>query len=135
MSGRLNRVVGGILFGYAVIYTVQVVFAPAPVEVYRVLNYFTAAGILASLVVVWSYKRSAADQGADPGRCLADQVGFYSTLVLAIWFFSLWFRLLNSGDFDSVSEADNVGWFLVSALNPLVLGTTGARLWRSADNG
>ncbi|MCE2528764.1 MAG: hypothetical protein J4G11_02695 [Acidimicrobiia bacterium] len=112
----------------------QVVFAPAPVEVYGVLNYLTAAGILASLVVVWRCKLGAVDQGADPGRYLADQVGFYGTLVLSKWFFTLWFRLLGSGDFDSVSEADNVGWFLVSALNPLVLGTTGARLWKSAGS-
>jgi len=66
---------------------------------------------------------------------LAAQAGFYCTLALAILFFSLWFRLLNMADGESFSEADNVAWYLVAVLNPLVLGTVGAGLWKSAGKG
>lgn len=43
-----------------------------------------------------------------------------------------WLRLLMLGEGESVSEADNVIWHVVSALNPMVLGTTGGYLWNSA---
>ena len=136
MTG-LKRILGAVLFAYAVVYTAQVVFsslyadALSPSGVWRVLNVCTAVGIVVSLIVSYAHQRSI---GGDPpaGRYLAAQAAFYATLVLAIWFFTLWFRLLLLAEGESVGEADNVIWFLVSALNPLVLGTTGAFLWRSA---
>ncbi len=141
MPDVLRKPVGGALFAYAIIYTVQVVFHPfysdvlARGDVYRVLNYLTAVGILVSVVVVWSHKRSGGSADASAGRYLAAQAGFYCTLALAILFFSLWFRLLNMADGESFSEADNVAWYLVAVLNPLVLGTVGAGLWKSAGKG
>ena len=138
MPDTLRKPTGGALFGYAIIYTVQVVFHPfysdvlAPGDVYRVLNYLTAVGILVSVAVVWRHKRSAGYADAAAGRYVAAQAGFYCTLALAILFFALWFRLLNLADGESLSQADNVAWYLVAVLNPLVLGTVGAGLWRSA---
>ena len=41
-------------------------------------------------------------------------------------------RLLLLSDGESVSFSDDVVWSLVSVLNPLVLGGTGAFLWKSA---
>ncbi|MDE0138614.1 MAG: hypothetical protein OXM57_08765 [bacterium] len=136
MPDALRKPVGGALFGYAIIYTVQVVFHTfysdvlPPGDVYRILNYLTAAGILVSVAVVWTRKTGARDAAA--GRYLAAQAGFYCALALAILFFALWFRLLNLADGESLSQADNVAWYLVAVLNPLVLGTVGAGLWRSA---
>lgn len=141
MPDTLRKPVGGALFAYAVIYTAQVVFntfysgALAPGDVYRVLNYLTAVGILVSVVVVWTRKTRGGSADAPAGRYLAVQAGFYCTLALAILFFTLWFRLLNLADGESVSQADNVAWYLVSVLNPLVLGTVGAGLWNSAGKG
>ena len=43
--------------------------------------------------------------------------------------------MLNLADGEWFSEVDNVAWYLVAVLNPLVLGTTGAGLWKSADKG
>lgn len=141
MPGALKKPVGGALFAYAIIYTVQVVFNTfysgvlAPGDVYRVLNYLTAVGILVSVVVVWTRKTRGGSADAPAGRYLAIQAGFYCALALAILFFTLWFRLLNLAEGESISQADNVAWRLVSVLNPLVLGTVGAGLWNSAGKG
>lgn len=59
------------------------------------------------------------------------QAGFYAALVLAIWFFTLWFRLLTLADGETVPDPDTVMWFVVSVLIPLVLGANGTMLWRS----
>ena len=141
MPDTLRKPVGAALFAYAIIYTAQVVFNTfysgvlAPGDVYRVLNYLTAVGILVSVVVVWTRKTRGGSADAPAGRYLAVHAGFYCTLALAILFFTLWFRLLNLADGESVSQADNVAWYLVSVLNPLVLGTVGAGLWKSAGKG
>ena len=138
MPDTARRALGGALFAYAVIYAAQVVFnifysgLLSRMEVYWVMNYFTAVGILVSVVVVWRHKLETDDPDTAPGRYLAAQAGLYCTLALAIWFFTLWFQLLTLGDGESLSEADNVAWYLVSVLNPLVLGTTGAHLRKSA---
>ena len=137
MTGIVNRTVGAGLVAYSVLYTVQVVFgslysdALPSSDVYRVMNYFTAAGILASVAVVWCRKRGCGVAPAGPDHYLAAQAGFYVTLGLAIWFFTLWFRILVLADGEPTPDPDTVVWFFVSALIPLVLGTNGAMLWRS----
>ncbi len=128
-----KRLIGAALFGYAVLYTLQVVFssfyadALAPSEVWRVMNYFTAVGIIIAAVVAYWHKRSLRAD-SPTGQIVGALAAFYVTLALGIWFFTVWFRLLllNEG------ESDNVVWAMVSALNPFVLGTTGASLWKSA---
>ena len=137
MIVRLNRAVGAGMVAYSALYAIQVVFGilysdalPAS-DVYRVMNYFSAAGILVSLAVAGCRKRGCGVASAGPEQHLAVQSGFYVALALAIWFFTLWFRLLTLADGDPVPDPDNVMWFFVSVLIPLVLGTNGAMLWRS----
>ena len=132
------RLVGAALFGYAVLYTLQVVFSSLyatilpPAEVWRVMNFCTAVGIIVSVTVVCAHKRSSVKPDSPAGEYLAGLAAFYSTLALAIWFFTVWFRLLLLSDGESVSFSDEIIWSLVSVLNPLVLGGTGAFLWKSA---
>lgn len=137
MTGTANRAVGAALVAYSVLYTIQVVFGslysdalPAS-DVYRVFNYLTAAGILASIVVAWCRKRGCGVATADPDQFLAVQAGFYVTVGLAIWFFTLWFRILMLTDGEPTPDPDTVIWFFVSALIPMVLGANGALLWKS----
>ena len=53
------------MFGYAVLYTLQVVFSSLyatilpPSEVWRVMNFCTAVGIIVSVTVVCAHKRSS----------------------------------------------------------------------------
>ena len=134
----VKRLVGAALFGYALLYTLQVVFSSLyaailpPSEVWRVMNFCTAVGIIISVTVVCAHKRSAVKPDSSAGQYLAGLAAFYTTLALAIWFFTVWFRLLLLSDGESVSFSDDVVWSLVSVLNPLVLGGTGAFLWKSA---
>ena len=132
------RLVGAALFGYALLHTLQVVFSSLyatilpPAEAWRVMNFCTAVGIIVSVTVVCAHKRSSVKPDSPAGEYLAGLAAFYAALALAIWFFTVWFRLLLLSEGESVSFSDDVVWSLVSVLNPLVLGGTGAFLWKSA---
>ena len=131
----LKRPLGAVLLAYAVLYSLQVIFSPLyaealnPSEVWRVMNYCTAVGILISVGVMWGWVRGGG------GDAAVDRIGRYAAvfaiLALGIWFFSMWFKLLMLAEGESISEADNVVWALVSVLVPMVLGTTGLYLWRT----
>ena len=68
----VKRLVGAALFGYAVLYTLQVVFSSLyaailpPPEVWRVMNFCTAVGIIVSVTVVCAHKRSAVKPDSPP---------------------------------------------------------------------
>ncbi len=135
MLVKVKRVVGWALFFYGILYAMQVLFnrlyadAFSPQHVYDVMNYCTAVGIAISIAVVSAHKRRVGSSDDSPaGRFLAAQAGFYMTMALALLYFPLWFSLLFG---DTVTDVQNVGWILVSAINPLVLGTTGSFLWKS----
>lgn len=129
----IRRILGLTLFVYAFIYTAQVIFSRFyvdllhPQEIWDVFNYITGIGILIAIAVAVLHRRESASD-ADPVRRLTGQAGVYGALALAIIFFPLWFSLLMG---DTQSEAQNVGWILVSTLNPLVLANAGSRLWNA----
>lgn len=128
---------GAALFGYTILYILQVVFSSfyadllSPSEVWRVMNYVTAVGIVIAAGVAYAHKRRLTPD-TPAGQTIGALAAFYTTLALGIWFFTVWFRLLTLGEGESVSEADNVIWSLISVINPFVLGTTGASLFKSA---
>lgn len=132
-----KRLIGAALFGYAVLYILQVVFSTfyadllAPSEVWRVMNYITAVGIFVAAGIAYAHKRRLRPD-TPASKVIGALAAFYTTLALGIWFFTIWFRLLTLGDGESVSESDNVIWSLISVLIPFVVGTTGASLWKSA---
>ena len=132
-----KRLIGAALFGYAILYILQVVFSSfyadllSPSEVWRVMNYVTAVGIIIGAGVAYAHKRQLRPD-TPAGQTIGALAAFYTTLALGIWFFTVWFRLLTLGEGESVSESDNVIWSLISVLIPFVLGTTGASLWKSA---
>ncbi len=127
----LKRPLGAVLLTYAVLYTLQVIFSPLyaealnPSEVWNVMNYCTAVGILISVGVVWGWVRGGGGKGI--GRYAV----VFAVLALGVWFFSKWFKLLMMAEGESISEADNVVWALVSVLVPMVLGASGIHLWKS----
>ncbi|MDE0643054.1 MAG: hypothetical protein OXH95_02760 [bacterium] len=136
MSGPARKALGGALFVYAILYTTHVVFNPfysdqiSTSDVYQIMNPLTAIGILISAAVAWRHKPASEDASVSSGHYLAAQAGFYLSLVLAILFFTLWFRGLND---EPSGAADNMAWYFVAVLHPLVLGTTGTHLWKSTD--
>ena len=128
----VKRVAGGVLFLYAVVYAAQVIFnrfyadTLDPQEIWDVFNYITGAGILVAIAVAWGNKRAVPD--SDVLRRLTAQASVFAALALAIIFFPLWFSLIMG---DTQSDANHVGWILVSVLNPLVLANVGACLWHT----
>ena len=128
----VKRLAGGVLFLYALVYAAQVLFsrfyadALDPQEIWDVFNYITGAGILVAIAVAWGNKRVIADD--DLLRRLTAQATVFVSLALAIIFFPLWFSLIVG---DTQSDANNVGWIMVSFLNPLVLANAGACLWHN----
>ena len=128
----LKGVVGAALFVYTVLYILQVVFSSlyaellSPSEVWQVMNYVTAVGIIIAAGVAYAHKRRLRPE-TPAGQTIGALAAFYTTLALGIWFFTVWFRLLTLGEGEAVSEADNVIWSLISVMNPFVLGTTGLR--------
>ena len=135
MSVTISRAVGAVLVTYTLLYTFQfggVLYSDvlSSSDVYRVMNYFSAAGILVWVGLAWQRKK--ATPSSEPGRYLAAQAGFYVSLGLAIWYFTLWLRLLASEDGATPSKPDLVIWFFVSILIPMVLGTHGALLLKQS---
>ena len=128
----VKRAAGGVLFLYAIVYAAQALFsrfyadALDPQEIWDVFNYITGAGILIAIAVAWGNKRVIAHD--DLMRRLTAQATVFVSLALAIIFFPLWFSLIMG---DTQSDAQNVGWILVSVLNPLVLANAGACLWHT----
>ena len=110
---------------YAILYALQVVFSPLyaealnPSEVWNVMNYCTAVGILISVGVVWGWVRGGGGKGI--GRYAV----VFAILALGVWFFSRWFKLLMMDEGESVSEADNVVWAI--GLGVSADGTGGQR--------
>ena len=101
--------VGAALFVYTVLYVLQVVFSSlyadllSPAEVWRVMNYVTAVGIIIAAGVAYAHKRRLRPE-TPAGQTIGTLAAFYTTLALAIWFFTVWFRLLTLGEGESVSE-------------------------------
>lgn len=126
----LNRITGACLSLYAAVYTAQAVFSRFyvdlldPQEVWDVLNYITAVGILIIIAAALDLWRKSQD---DPEslRHLTSQVRLYASVALAIIYYPLWFSLIMG---DTQSEANNVGWILVSVLNPIMLAVAGREL-------
>ncbi len=128
---------GAALVAYAVIYAAHTLFNPfysaqvSASDVYRVMNYFTAVGILISIGMARRRVLDLADPDRAPAQASGARTSLYAGLALGILFFTLWFRLLSLDAGESVSVAEDVAWFAVAVANPLVLGSTGINMWRS----
>ena len=128
------RVVGGLLMVYAALYLAQFLFSTLydnPQRVWDVMNYVSALAILTALVVNFMHMRS--QSGGDEPLSLA-RLGayalFYANAALAIWYFRNWIYLMALDAGESTSVPVDVIWDFVAVTIPLVLATTGRRLWR-----
>ena len=128
------RAAGGAMLVYAPCYTAQFVASALyddPARVWSVFNAISAAGILVALAANVAHLRSqprgdpltAARLGATALCC--------ANAVLAIWFLRNWIHLLTLADGESVGVHAEVIWDVIAVLIPLVLATTGWRLWRT----
>lgn len=119
-----SRLVGGALMAYATVYLAQYLFSALydnPQRVWDAMNIVTALGIVVALVVNLARARSASG--------LSAWTLFYANAALAVWYFHNWIRLLALAPGESVSVHHEVVWQMIGMMVPLVLATTGWRLW------
>ena len=101
--------------------------------VWTVLNIISAVGILIALAVNFAHMRAQFGQQAVTVSRIGAYALFYTNAALAIWFFRNWIHLLALEEGESVSVHSDVIWMVIAVLIPLVLATTGWRLWRKSD--
>ncbi|MDE2836732.1 MAG: hypothetical protein OXL97_04395 [Chloroflexota bacterium] len=128
------RAVGGLMMVYAALYLAQFLFSSLydnPQPVWDVMNVISGLGILAALAANFVYVRS--QSGGEPVTMarLGAHVLFFANAALAIWFFRNWIYLLALDEGETASVPVDVIWDFVAVTIPLVLATTGLRLWRT----
>ena len=127
------RGIGGLMLVYAALYLVQYIFSALyenPQRVWDVMNIVSAAGIVIALAVNFLGVCSQSPGESTTLDRVSGLALFYCNAVLAIWFFHNWIRLLTLEEGESTRVHHDVVWQLIAVLIPLVLATTGWRLWR-----
>ena len=129
------RITGALMLAYSAVYTAHFTFDTLydAGPVWTVFNIISAAAILIALAVNFAHVRTQAGSGPDIVQRLGSYALFYANAALAIWFFRNWVHLLALEEGESVSVHSDVVWMMIAVLIPLVLATTGWRLWRESD--
>ena len=128
----ISRTTGALMLAYSALYTAHFVFDALydAGPVWTVFNVISATGIVIALAANLAQMRARVGSGPDVVPRLAAYALFYANAALAIWFFRNWVHLLALEEGDSVSVHSDVIWLAIAVLLPLVLATTGWRLWR-----
>ena len=101
------------------------------------LNWFMAVAVALALIV--NAMRKFGPQSGDSGGAITRQyievnLAFYTSIVLALWFYWNWFHsLFPANEPDIVGTIHLQWWAFINPLLVLVVGTTGARLWRDTS--
>ena len=129
----LLRGIGGLMMVYAALYLTQYIFSALydnPQRVWDVMNVVSGVGVLIALAVNFLKVRSQPDGESTILTRAGAHALFYANAALAIWFFHNWMRLLTLEEGESTKVHHEVVWQLIAVMIPLVLSTTGWRLWR-----
>ena len=127
----VRRILGAFCLATALIVFLQFTLSHAydsdlvPFNVWHVLNFPMAAGIIIALVLAFAQKRAlmASEPDVDLRRHIDVNVLLGASIWLAAWFFWSWTGDLFLDDFDAA-------WRYVIPLFVLVAGSAGLRLWR-----
>ncbi len=134
----VSRGIGGLMMVYAVLYLAQYLFSALydnPQRVWDVMNVVSGVSILIALAVNLRWMCSQSDGDTAPSTRVGAHALFYVNAALAVWFFHNWIRLLTLEAGESTSVHHEVVWQLIAMMVPLVLATTGWRLWRGDSRG
>ena len=127
------RGIGGLMVAYAALYLAQYIFSALynnPQRVWDVMNVVSGVGIVIALVVNFLRVRPQSVGESTALAWAGAHALFYANAALAIWFFHNWIRLLTLEEGESTRVQHEVVWQLIGVMIPLVLATTGWRLWR-----
>ena len=139
---RLTKLAGAYMIVLAVVVAVYFIINTVLGEsfddfdvqsVWYVVDVLMLIGLV--LALVFNYARKREEDGSDSGgavtrRYLEVNLAFYLTAAVTILFLHNWLSLLALGG-DSLDGNHQawVIWAFVDVMLPLVLGTTGCRLW------
>ncbi len=104
-------------------------------QIWDILNWVMAAGVVIALVVNYLRKRQLDSRGGDGAvtrEYLETNVVVYALVALTLWFFWNWFDSLTSAD-DVQSSVNLSMWAFVDPLFVVIAGVTGCHLWRCSD--
>ena len=129
------RITGGLMLVYSAVYTAHFIFDTLydAGPVWTVFNVFSATAIFIALAVNCAHMRAQSGQEAVTVSRLGAYALFYANAALAVWFFRNWVHLLALEEGESVSVHSDVIWMIIAVLIPLILVTTGWRLWGKSD--
>ena len=130
----IMRIIGGLMLAYSVVYTAHFIFDTLydAGPTWTVLNVISAVGILVAMAVNFTHLRAQFGQQEVTVQRLGAYVLFYANAALTIWFLRNWVHLLALEEGESVSVHSDVIWMIIAVLIPLVLVTTGWRLWQKS---
>ena len=131
----ITRITGGLMLAYAVLYIAHFIFDTlyTAQPIWTIFNVVSSIGILISLAVNFAHMRDHSGVESDTVKRLGAYALFYANAALAIWFFRNWVHLLALEEGESVSVHSDVIWLIIAVLIPIVLATTGWRLWRGSS--
>ena len=123
------RITGQILIAVALAVAVQFVLestyasaSPTPLQVWRVLDWFSLAGFVLCCIFNFAYLRACA--GGEVWGRIASSVAFYASVVLTLAFVHNFVASLASG------SDDLLFWKFINAVQVPLFAATGLRLYR-----
>ena len=101
--------------------------------VWEALNWPMAVAVGLALIVNVQRKLGFASGGSITRQYVEVNLAFYASIVLAMWFYWNWFySLFPESEPEAVGLIHLQWWAFINPLLVLVVGATGARLWREA---
>ena len=137
----VKRVLAVFLAATAIVVAVNLILTPvyhdgAPdYPVWKIVNWFMAAGVVIALVVSCLRKRALGTAGVSTLDYLRATAAYYGAIVLTMLFFWGWIWTLNPDSETGEAVTSHLVYFpAVDALFVVIALATGRHLWRCADD-
>ena len=102
-------------------------------DVWNVLNWFMAFGVIVVLIVTYLAKRDVAKDKTDTNSYISVNVGFYVAAALAVLYFWNWVSELVVGG-GSEGDIDGNYWVLIDTLYVILVTRVSIHLWRGSSS-
>ncbi len=135
----VKRVLAAFLVATAVAVVLNLILTPVyhdgspEYPVWRILNWFMAAGVLVALVASYLRRRIEGSGGANTLKYVRASVIYYGAIVLTMLFFWGWIWTLNPDSETGDAVTSHLIYFpIVDSLFVVVALSTGCHLWKGS---
>ncbi len=101
-------------------------------EIWNVLNWFMAFGVLVALIVTYLAKKEVGRED-DTNTYISVNVGFYAAAALAVVYFWNWVNELVVGG-GSEGEVNGNYWVLINVVYVILVTRVSVHLWRDGSS-